>query len=234
MRPTTHRKSQLPISSYLASTVNGKLFIISAPSGAGKTSLARALIANTQNTRMSVSHTTRQQRKGEVDGEDYHFVDQATFLSMVDDGIFLEFAEVYGNFYGTSRLSVEQMLQAGENVLLDIDWQGARKVREQMPSAISISVLPPSISELERRLRSRGSDSEDVIRSRMQQAMDEMMHCREADFVILNDDFNQALDDLTLILSGESGNIRPLTVNLEQLLAQSATEDEINDVKAAN
>jgi guanylate kinase len=214
--------------------VNGKLFIISAPSGAGKTSLARALIANTRNTRMSISHTTRQQRAGEVDGEDYYFVDQTTFLEMVEQGVFLEFAEVYGNYYGTSRVAVEQMLAAGDNVLLDIDWQGARKVREQMPSAVCISVLPPSISELERRLRSRGSDSEDVIRSRMQQAMDEMTHCREADFVILNDDFNQALDDLTLILRGESGNIRPLTVNLDQLLNQSAAGDEMKDLKAAN
>lgn len=237
MRPTRRcnsANSQPPISSNLVSTVNGKLFIISAPSGAGKTSLARALIANTSDTRMSVSHTTRQQRSGEVDGEDYHFVDQATFLKMVDNGIFLEFAEVYGNYYGTSRLAVEQLLSAGKNVLLDIDWQGARKVREQMPNAVSISVLPPSIAELERRLRSRGSDSEDVIRSRMQQAMDEMTHCREADFVILNDDFNQALDDLTLILRGESGSIRPLTVNLDELLGQSAADNEIDEVNTAN
>jgi guanylate kinase len=211
--------------------VNGNLFIISAPSGAGKTSLARALIANTSNTRMSVSHTTRQQRTGEVDGEDYYFVDQKTFLAMVDDGVFLEFAEVYGNYYGTSRVAVEKMLAAGYNVLLDIDWQGARKVRDQMPSAVSISVLPPSITELERRLRYRGSDSEDVIRSRMQQAIDEMMHCREADFVVLNDDFNQALDDLTLILQGESDNIRPLTVDLDKLLGKPQMDHE---VKATN
>lgn len=203
--------------------MNGKLFIISAPSGAGKTSLARALIANTGNTKMSISHTTRPQRASEVDGEDYFFVDNNCFLEMVEDGVFLEYAHVYGNYYGTSQLAVEEMLQAGYNVLLDIDWQGARKVREQMPHAISISVLPPSIAELERRLRSRGSDTEDVIRSRMQQAMEEMLHCRESDFVVLNDDFNQALDDLTLILRGESDSIRPLSVDLDELLGQPQT-----------
>ncbi|MFT5609594.1 MAG: guanylate kinase [Arenicella sp.] len=198
--------------------MKGKLFIISAPSGAGKTSLAQALIANSALTKMSISHTTRQQRGGEVDGQDYFFVDQAQFLEMVGQGIFLEYAEVYGNYYGTSRLAVEEMLASGVNVLLDIDWQGARKVRQKMSDAVSISVLPPSVGELERRLRSRGSDSEDVIQSRMRQAMDEMAHCRESDFIILNDEFNQALDDLSQILNGESGSIRALTVDLDQLL----------------
>lgn len=198
--------------------MTGKLFIISAPSGAGKTSLARALIANGGNTVMSISHTTRQQRAGEVDAKDYFFVNQAEFLEMVDRGVFLEYAEVYGNFYGTSRLAVDEMLAAGSNVLLDIDWQGARKVRELMPQSVSISVLPPSVEELERRLRSRGSDSEDVIQSRMQQALDEMAHCREADFRVLNDDFNEALDDLALILAGESDKLRPLTVDIDELL----------------
>lgn len=202
--------------------MKGKLFIISAPSGAGKTSLARALIANGAHTQMSISHTTRQQRGGEVDAQDYFFVDQTTFLEMAGQQVFLEYAEVYGNYYGTSRLAVEEMLSAGINVLLDIDWQGARKVREKMNDAVSISVLPPSVSELERRLRSRGSDSEDVIQSRMRLAMDEMAHCRESDFIILNDEFNQALDDLSLILSGESGSIRALTVDLEQLLGANS------------
>jgi len=198
--------------------VIGKLFIISAPSGAGKTSLARALIASRDDTVMSISHTTRQRRAGEVDTEDYFFVDQAAFLSMVDEGVFLEYAEVYGNYYGTSRLAVEQMLSAGKNVLLDIDWQGAQRVRTRMEDAISISVLPPSVAELERRLRSRGSDSEDVIESRMRQAMDEMMHCRESDFIVMNDEFNDALDDLSLILGGESDSIRALTIDLDELL----------------
>ncbi|GHA03671.1 guanylate kinase [Arenicella chitinivorans] len=203
--------------------MTGKLFIISAPSGAGKTSLARALIANTGNARMSVSHTTRLRRASETDGVDYYFVTQSEFLSMADDGVFLEYAEVYGNYYGTSRHAVQTMLDEQTHVLLDIDWQGARLVRAQMPEAVSISILPPSVEELERRLRSRGSDSEDVIQSRMRQALDEMQHCREADFIVMNDDFNQALNDLTLILAGESDRIRPLTVDLDQLLADSAS-----------
>ena len=199
--------------------MTGKLFIISAPSGAGKTSLARALIANTENAMMSVSHTTRQKRAGETEGVDYFFVDQAMFLKMVSDNVFLEYAQVYGNYYGTSRLAVEEMLAKGINVMLDIDWQGARKVREQMPKAISISILPPSIDELERRLRCRGSDTEDVIRSRMSQAIDEMRHCNEADLIVMNDEFNAALDDLSMILSGQSANIRALNTNLDELLS---------------
>lgn len=142
---------------------------------------------------------------------------------MVDDGVFLEYALVYGNYYGTSRLAVEQMLAKGLNVLLDIDWQGAHAVREQMPHAVSISILPPSIEELERRLRSRGSDSEDVIRSRMRQAIDEIEHCKDADYVVLNDNFNDALDDLTLILEGEGDRIRRLTVDLNDLLRPSSS-----------
>jgi guanylate kinase len=201
--------------------VIGKLFIISAPSGAGKTSLARALIANAANAKMSVSHTTRPRRVSEVDGVDYFFVSKAQFLNMADDNTFLEYAEVYGNYYGTSRNAVEQMLAQGVNVLLDIDWQGARLVRKEMPQAVSISILPPSIEELERRLRRRGSDSEDVIKSRMRKALDEMQHSDESDFQVLNDDFNLALNDLTLILAGESDKLRPLTVNLASLLTGS-------------
>ena len=199
----------------------GKLFIISAPSGAGKTSLARALIANSASVKMSISHTTRQRRTGEVDAVDYFYVSQPEFLTMVDEGVFLEHAEVYGNYYGTSRNAVEDMLAKGVNVLLDIDWQGARLVRQQMPNAVSVSILPPSIEELERRLLSRGSDSADVIQSRMRQAYDEMRRSNEADFQVLNDDFNQALSDLALILSGESDKLRPLTVDLVGLLADT-------------
>jgi len=201
--------------------VTGKLFIISAPSGAGKTSLSQALIANAANVKMSISHTTRQRRSGEVNGVDYFFISLPEFLRMTEEGIFLEHAEVYGNYYGTSRNAVEDMLGQGINVLLDIDWQGARLVREQMSEAVSISILPPSIQELERRLRSRGSDSEDVIQSRMRQAYEEMRHSDEADFQVLNDDFNQALNDLTLILNGESDKLRPLAVDLVALLTET-------------
>ncbi len=167
---------------------------------------------------MSVSHTTRQRRANEVDGLDYFFVSTEEFIGMTEQGVFLEYAEVYGNYYGTSRLAVEKMLREGINVLLDIDWQGARLVRAQMSDAISVAILPPSVDELERRLRSRGSDSNDVIAGRMQKARDEMAHCREADLIVLNDDFNQALNDLTLILNGESDRIRPLTLDIETLL----------------
>ncbi len=201
--------------------MTGKLFIISAPSGAGKTSLSQALIANAANVKMSISHTTRQRRSGEVNGVDYFFISLPEFLRMTEEGIFLEHAEVYGNYYGTSRNAVEDMLGQGINVLLDIDWQGARLVREQMSEAVSISILPPSIQELERRLRSRGSDSEDVIQSRMRQAYEEMRHSDEADFQVLNDDFNQALNDLTLILNGESDKLRPLAVDLVALLTET-------------
>jgi len=180
--------------------------------------LARALIAGSSNCKMSVSHTTRHRRANEVDEQDYFFVEKAEFLEMVEEGVFLEYAQVYGNYYGTSRLAVEDMLDKGINVLLDIDWQGARLVREQMPEAISVSILPPSVTELERRLRSRGSDSEDVIAARMKQAYDEMAHCREANFIVLNDDFNLALEDLTLILSGEGDRIRPLDLDLDELI----------------
>ncbi len=199
--------------------MTGKLFIISAPSGAGKTSLSRALIANSRDIIMSVSHTTRQRRADEVHGEDYFFTDQPEFLKMVDQDIFLEYAQVYGNYYGTSKLAVQGFLKKGLNVILDIDWQGARNVRSAIPESVSISVLPPSISELERRLRSRGSDTEDVIQNRMRQAVAEMKHCREADFIVINDQFNDALDDLTLILEGQSDRLRPLTVDIDQLLA---------------
>ena len=202
--------------------MTGKLFIISAPSGAGKTSLARALIANQTNCKMSVSHTTRQRRSNEVEAVDYFFVSNDEFLAMTEQGVFLEYAEVYGNYYGTSRVAVDEMLAQGCNVLLDIDWQGARLVRDQMPEAISVAILPPSVEELERRLRSRGSDSEDVIAARMQKAFDEMAHYDEANFIVLNDDFNQALNDLTLILAGESDNIRPLTLDVDALLASES------------
>lgn len=180
--------------------------------------MARALIAGSSNCRMSISHTTRHRRANEVDAQDYFFVEKARFIEMVEAGVFLEYAQVYGNYYGTSRLAVEDMLSNGINVLLDIDWQGARLVREHMPDAVSVSILPPSVAELERRLRSRGSDSEDVIAARMKQARGEMTHCREANFIVLNDDFNLALHDLTLILSDEGDRIRSLDLDLDELI----------------
>jgi guanylate kinase len=194
-----------------------KLFIVSAPSGAGKTSLARALIAGASDVVMSISHTTRARRSGETDGVDYHFVSDSEFIDMISEGLFLEHALVYGNYYGTSKKAVQDLLDQGKHVLLDIDWQGARSIRMVMPEAISISILPPSVEELERRLRARGSDSDDVIKSRMAQALDEMSHCSEADFLVLNDDFNAALQDLTLIVSDQGDRIRPLTAEVAKL-----------------
>ncbi len=180
-----------------------KLFIISAPSGAGKTTLARGLNDALPDTAFSVSHTTRPQRRNEVDGVDYYFVSEREFRGMVDRDEFLECARVFGNWYGTSKAAVRELMEQGKTVLLDIDWQGARKVRSRMPDCGSIFILPPSMAELERRLRSRGQDSDEVIRQRMEQARDEMRHAEEYDFEVVNDDFDRALQELCAIVSGE-------------------------------
>lgn len=181
----------------------GNLFIISAPSGAGKTTLARGLNEALPNTAFSISHTTRPRRRNEVHGVDYYFVTEPEFREMVDRGEFLEYARVFGNLYGTSKAAVRELMEQGKTVLLDIDWQGARKVRSRMPGCGSIFILPPSMEELENRLRSRGQDSEDVIQQRMEQARDEMRHADEYDFEVVNDDFERALQKLCAIVSGE-------------------------------
>lgn len=180
-----------------------KLFIISAPSGAGKTTLARGLNDALPDTAFSVSHTTRPQRRNEVHGVDYYFVSEREFRGMVDRDEFLEYARVFGNWYGTSKAAVRELMEQGKTVLLDIDWQGARKVRSRMPDCGSIFILPPSMAELERRLRSRGQDSDEVIRQRMEQARDEIRHAEEYDFEVVNDDFDRALQELCAIVSGE-------------------------------
>lgn len=180
-----------------------KLFIISAPSGAGKTTLARGLNDALPDTAFSVSHTTRPQRRNEVHGVDYYFVSEREFREMADRDEFLEYARVFGNWYGTSKAEVRELMEQGKTVLLDIDWQGARKVRSRMPDCGSIFILPPSMAELERRLRSRGQDSDEVIRQRMEQARDEMQHAEEYDFEVVNDDFDRALRELCAIVSGE-------------------------------
>ena len=196
----------------------GRLLILSAPSGAGKTSLARALIEATPKTVMSVSHTTRPRRNGELDGVDYHFVDEGSFRDMIEEGRFFEFARVYGHYYGTARETVLASLAAGKNVVLDIDWQGARQVCKLMPDAISVSIMPPSQDELERRLRRRGQDSDEVIERRMRQAVEEIRHCAEAEHLVWNDDFDLALADLELILNGGIGRPGPSEAELEALL----------------
>ncbi len=181
---------------------SGRLWIVSAPSGAGKTSLVRELCRRQPELEMSVSYTTRTQRPKETDGHDYHFVDEARFQAMAANGDFLEHAQVFGNYYATGRADVQAILDRGRNVILEIDWQGARQAREAMPGAGSIFILPPSFEELERRLRGRGSDSEEVIQRRLSEARDDMGHWAEFGYVVINDDFGEAADALEMILAG--------------------------------
>ncbi|WP_413531171.1 guanylate kinase [Rahnella inusitata] len=185
--------------------VQGTLYIISAPSGAGKSSLIQALLKTQPlyDTQVSISHTTRSERPGEKHGEHYFFVSKEEFLEMIEKDDFLEHAEVFGNYYGTSRVTIEQVLASGVDVFLDIDWQGAQQIRNKMPQARSIFVLPPSKDELDRRLRGRGQDSEEVIAKRMAQAVAEMTHYAEYDYLIVNDDFDLALSDLKTIIRAE-------------------------------
>ena len=183
------------------SAASGTLYIISAPSGAGKSSLVKALLETAgDGLALSVSHTTRPPRPGEVDGSDYHFTDIERFTAMVEAGEFLEHAQVFDNFYGTSRTAVEQQLGAGQDVILEIDWQGACTVRERMPETVSIFILPPSRSELEARLTARGQDDAAVIARRMRDAVSEMSHYDEYDYLIINDVFEQARDQLAAVM----------------------------------
>lgn len=198
----------------------GTLYIFSAPSGAGKSSLAKALVASDTNTVVSVSHTTREPRPGEEDGVHYHFVDKVEFEARIADGDFLEYAQVFDHFYGTSRSAVETLLKAGRNVILDIDWQGARVVREQIKKSVSTFILPPTRLELENRLRGRGQDSDDTIARRMRDAVAEMRHYDEFDFVVVNDAFDAALGDLRSITTGKPENIRPVGIDIGELLRE--------------
>lgn len=183
----------------------GSLFIISSPSGAGKSSLTNALFERFGHgtMKLSVSHTTRAPRPGEQDGVHYHFVDKAEFEALIEQGAFFEHAEVFGNYYGTSKLAVDAMLAQGIDVFLDIDWQGARQVRRLSPEAIGVFILPPSRDELERRLNHRGQDSTEVIAGRMAQAVSEMVHYDEYEYLVINDDFEQALTAFHAIVTAE-------------------------------
>jgi guanylate kinase len=174
----------------------GTLIVVSAPSGAGKTTLVRMLMERDPLVRHSVSYTTRAPRPGEQDGREYNFIDIAAFAAMRDRGDFLEWAEVHGNFYGTSRVWLAGQMQSGNDMLLEIDWQGAQQVRRLFPDAVTIFILPPSVAELERRLRGRGQDAEDVIQRRVAAALGEMRHVGEFDFAIINNDLQVALEDL--------------------------------------
>lgn len=183
----------------------GTLYIVSAPSGAGKSSLISAMLETnpTYAMKVSVSHTTRGMRPGEQDGVHYHFVQKELFEELITKGEFLEHAEVFGNYYGTSKVWIENNLNKGIDVFLDIDWQGARQIRDKMPDAKSVFILPPSKEELERRLNARGQDSEAVIATRMNEAQAEISHYTEYDYVIINDDFDVALMDFRAILRAE-------------------------------
>ncbi len=183
--------------------MTGKLFVITAPSGAGKSSLIKALLADDPGLRLSTSYTTRPPRPGEQDGREYHFIDDARFLAMRERGEFLESAEVHGQRYGTTRKVIEQALAGGQDLVLEIDWQGARQVRRLYPDCVGIFILPPSIEELERRLRSRGQDAEEVIRRRIDNAREELEHRGEFDYAIINKDFEAARQELAGIISKE-------------------------------
>lgn len=180
--------------------MTGTLFVLSAPSGAGKTSLVKALLESTDNLCVSISHTTRAMRPGEENGVNYHFVSVDAFKAMLDESDFLEHAEVFGNFYGTSRSFVEQTLKTGKDVILEIDWQGAQQIRRIFPESISIFILPPSREALESRLRGRGQDPEQVIQTRLSKAKEEMSHFVEYDYLVINDQFDQALTQLRSVI----------------------------------
>lgn len=178
---------------------SGTLYIVSAPSGAGKTSLVTELIKQDPHVRVSVSHTTRAMRPGEAHGVNYHFVVHEEFKALIAQGDFLEHAEVFGNFYGTSRSALQETLDQGFDLILEIDWQGAQQVRKLMPEARSIFILPPSQQALRQRLDGRGQDSEEIIAGRMKEAVSEMEHYDEYEYVIINDDFDVALEDLKAV-----------------------------------
>ncbi|MBL8201121.1 MAG: guanylate kinase [Chromatiales bacterium] len=188
-------------------TRRGTLLVLSAPSGAGKTTLVKALLARDPSLRFSISYTTRPPRPGETDGKDYCFVDRERFRQMVAAGEFLEHAEVFGNFYGTSKAQVEALIAAGHDVLLEIDWQGARQIRANAPACRTVFIMPPSVTELDRRLRTRATDSDEVIRRRLGQALDDMSHWAEFDFVVVNEVLDDAVDGLVGVLQGRSAHL---------------------------
>lgn len=199
----------------------GTLYIVSAPSGAGKTSLVQALTQRDTNVRVSVSHTTRAMRPGETTGVDYWFVEESEFLGMRERAEFLENANVFGNHYGTSRAGVEESLANGIDVILEIDWQGAEQVREQAPDSLSIFILPPSRETLRERLEKRGQDQPEVIDKRMAEAVAEMSHYADYDYLIVNDDFETAIADLQAIL-----HVR----RLEMVAQETACADLLQDL----
>jgi len=200
--------------------MTGNLFTVSAPSGAGKTSLVSALVEKMDGVRLSVSHTTRSQRSGEQDGVNYNFVSVSAFQEMVTAADFLEHAEVFGNYYGTSESWVCSALEQGNDVILEIDWQGAAQIRKQIPETCGIFILPPSQDVLKQRLQGRGQDSDEVIEQRMTQARDEISHYLEAEYLVVNDVFEQALDELCAIVTAKRAKIGPRSEEYVDLISE--------------
>ncbi len=206
-------------------TVSGNLFILSAPSGAGKSSLIQALLEQEKNNstremQVSISHTTRDPRPGEINGQHYHFVSTESFKNQIAQGHFYEYAEVFGNYYGTSELAIDAQLSQGIDVFLDIDWQGAQQVRLKKPQVTTIFISPPSKQALKSRLRNRGQDNDQVIAERMAAAQAECSHFQEFDYIIINDEFKQALAELTIIVANQRLKRRQQAVKHEQLFTE--------------
>jgi guanylate kinase len=202
------------------SSHTGTLFTVSAPSGAGKTSLVEALVERCDDVVVSVSHTTRSMRPGEQDGVSYHFVTEAAFLEMLGRGAFLEHARVFNNYYGTSQDWVEQQLREGRDVILEIDWQGAQQIKRQHPEGVAIFILPPSRRALLERLTARGQDGEAVIQQRMSQAVDEISHYLDADYILVNDDFERALRDFISVVESQRLRSAVQVVRWQALLTE--------------
>ena len=196
------------------------LFIIAAPSGCGKTSLVKALLESSGKLSVSVSHTTRKPRKAEIDGKNYHFVSKERFGEMISNNDFVEFAEVFGNMYGTARSNIKEKLDANIDIILEIDWQGARQVRENMPNSISIFILPPSKNVLLQRLTDRGQDDEETISKRMKNSESEMSHYDEFEYLVINDQFDSALNDLKAIIQDCNNNIKNIEFSLENQISR--------------
>ena len=207
-------------SAAVTASSRGHLFVIAAPSGAGKTSLVKALMEREPELQFSVSYTTRKPPPNERDGQDYHFVSAQTFQTMVANNEFLEHAKVFDNHYGTAMSTVQEALSSGRQLLLEIDWQGARQVRARLPEAFSIFILPPSRSALEQRLRQRSTDSEEVIRRRLQDSVLDLAHWPEFEFVVINDQFETALDDLQEIVRNGGASLRAKRPEIERFAAE--------------
>jgi guanylate kinase len=202
------------------SAPSGRLFVFAAPSGAGKTTLVHAMVAKHPELRFSISYTTRKPRRNEANGVDYLFVSEDEFMRLRDEGEMLEYAEVFDHYYATSRSQVEKHLADNRNVILEIDWQGARQVRESMPECITVFILPPSVEELERRLRDRRTDAPEVIERRLRDALSDMSHWDEFDYVIINDDLDTAVADLEAVLAGQGDDCSTDNAALRRAVAR--------------